>query len=561
MQGRVLFPVIVLTAIPSLSARGGEGAEPGGNRIHHLKVLSNHVDDVTTVENILHSFIKPGMSEAEQAKALWIAAVRYRHQTAPSHEFLAGDWEAHDPVKLFNVYGYCMCCCSSALIEALNRLDGRPARGRILNGHSVPEVFYDGGWHMFDASLITHFPKPENGAAASVDEIAGAIAAWYRLHPGYQGNSSKLDELMRSEQWTGWRKGPPLLAQCPYYELGWFPARTHGWNSTMVEYDRKPEIYEYGYQVGHRALFSLRPGESWVREAGHRGMHVNAREQPDWDGLKGKAPGGDLVYLRQFFPGYTGGIVGHGFHRYVPDLAKGGLAAGAEEYDNLAAGGSPALRVDKAGSPGRAIIPFESPYIYLGGRLKVKVIRPTQDDRISMAISTNNARTFEPLWSADKLGVYEMTIDLKDRILRRYAYWLRIEIVSQTPASAGLDYLAVENDFQHAPRTLPWLGSGSNTITVAADGDTQKTTRTIACRISADNKFMKNETTVSMGAVIDNLRLDDGSCWWQGGVGRLTLPVETPGTLTEIRFSTQFRARRQGPDSCPDQFRRWQKVE
>src|ERR1051325_8620494 len=126
---------------------------PRGARINNLKVLSSRIDDVTTPENILKSFVKPGMSEAERAKALWTAAVRYRHQTAPPNEYLAGDWEAHDPVKLFNVYGYCMCCCCSSIIEALNRLDGREARGRILNGHSVPETQYSDSWHMYDCSL------------------------------------------------------------------------------------------------------------------------------------------------------------------------------------------------------------------------------------------------------------------------------------------------------------------------------------------------------------------------------------------------------------------------
>ena len=47
--------------------------------------------------------------------------VKYRHQTIPPNEFLAADSEAHDPVKIMNVYGYCMCCCCSAVIEALNR--------------------------------------------------------------------------------------------------------------------------------------------------------------------------------------------------------------------------------------------------------------------------------------------------------------------------------------------------------------------------------------------------------------------------------------------------------
>src|SRR5262249_20675083 len=151
-------------------ARAGE---PGraGVRVNNLKVLSDKVDDVTTVENVLTSFLKPGMTDEARARAIWAATVKYRHQAPPPDEGLAADWEAHDPVKVFNVYGYCMCCCSSALIEALNRADGREARGRILDGHSVPEVRYGGGWHMFDASLIARFPRPGEGTDASVDEI------------------------------------------------------------------------------------------------------------------------------------------------------------------------------------------------------------------------------------------------------------------------------------------------------------------------------------------------------------------------------------------------------
>src|SRR5207244_284374 len=156
-----------------------------------------NIDDVTTGENILKSFVKPGMSDAERSKALWTAAVKYRHQAPPPNEFLAPDSETHDPVKLFNVYGYCMCCCASAVIEALNRLDGREAQGRILNGHSVPEVRYGDAWHMFDASLLTYFPKPD-GTAAAVDEIAASVRSWLDANPSYRKNDPALRRMMQA---------------------------------------------------------------------------------------------------------------------------------------------------------------------------------------------------------------------------------------------------------------------------------------------------------------------------------------------------------------------------
>jgi hypothetical protein len=50
-----------------------------------------------------------------------------------------------------------------------------------------------------------------------------------------------------------------------------------------------------------------------------------------------------------------------------------------------------------------------------------------------------------------------MTIDLKEKIFRRHAYWIKIELAEQV----GLDALEIENDIQHAPRTLPWLGKNT----------------------------------------------------------------------------------------------------
>jgi hypothetical protein len=540
MRSHLLAAVAVFALL--LLASAALADEPvAGARLNNLKVLSDKVDDVTTVENILRSFSKAGMTDADRAKALWTAAVKYRHQTSPPNEHLAADWEAHDPVKIFNVYGYCMCCCCSSLIESLNRVDGRQARGRILNGHSVPEVFHDGAWHMYDCSLITLFPKPGGGVLASVDDISAAIAAWHAKNPGYKGNNAKLDELMRSDGWTGWKtKGPELLSNCPYYHLGWFPARTHGWNATMVEYDRKCEVYEYGYQVGHRALLALRPGESFSREAGNRGLHVNGG---NWDGLTAKAPNNDLGYVKDFLPGYNGGLVGNGIHRYAPDLGSGGLALGAEVYENLASGGSPALHLKTGGQRGVAVVQMASPYIYLGGRLQLKALRRADADKVTVSISTNNGRTYAPLWTAARTGPNEATIDLTGKIERRYACWLKVEIESASTDGAGLDSFVVENDIQHAPRTLPWLGKGSNTITVAADGDTTTATRTVTCRITPDALFSKNETTGTMGVTFDNLDVKDGGCWWMGGVGAMTVPVAVPGALTALRFGAQVRAR------------------
>jgi hypothetical protein len=541
MLNGMLPRFVALAGLVAVSGLLPVPASAAGGRVNNLKVLSDRVEDVTTLENILRSFARPGMSDQERATALWTAAVKYRHQAPPPNEHLAADWEAHDPVKLFNVYGYSQCCCASAIIAALNRADGRDARGRILNAHSVPEVFHGGSWHLYDASLITYFPKPD-GAIASVDEIATAVRGWLDQHPEYRGNDVKLRELNARNGWTAWKsEGPALLAACPWYDRGWFPAGTHGWYATMQEYDRESEVYEYGYHLGHRALFSLRPGESLIREAGNRGLHVNG--QPDLELLKQKAPEGDLKYLTRFMPGYNGGVIGNGVHRYAPDLASGGLALGAEVYENLATGSSPALRSRAAGRSGIAVIRMTSPYVYLDGRVRLRALRRALGDVVRLSLSTNNGRTYTPLWTASKTGAHEATVDLGERVRRRYAYLLKVELRGATPASAGLDALVIENDIQHAPRTLPWLGKGKNTLTVAADQPSSVAALTVTGRITDDAAFTANESTRSLGVTFDNLNVQDGSCWWKGGTGTMTVPIEAPGPLTGLRFGAQVRAR------------------
>src|SRR5262249_1676902 len=132
---------------------------------------------------------------------------------------------------------------------------GLKARGWGINGHSVPEVYFDGAWHMLDASLINYFPK-EDGQIAGVEEIVAAVREWHAKNPGLKGNDAKLRAFQSDKGWTGWNRGPALLARCPFYDAGGFwPARTHGWSNTMQEYDgtlgkedgKKPFLYEYGY--------------------------------------------------------------------------------------------------------------------------------------------------------------------------------------------------------------------------------------------------------------------------------------------------------------------------
>lgn len=195
-----------------------EAPRPGV--VSHVLVLSDKCEDVSSPEAWKKTYIKDGMTDQEKAIAIWKTVVKYRHQENPPGEGLQDanenhpEGNVHEPLKTFHVYGYGMCCCAAADIEGLARYIGMPARGRIINNHSVPEVWYDGAWHLLDASLMFYLQKPgpdgkpAAGPIASVDEMKADIMAWRKQHPEI-GTDSDLKKFAMD---GGWEKGPTLFA-------------------------------------------------------------------------------------------------------------------------------------------------------------------------------------------------------------------------------------------------------------------------------------------------------------------------------------------------------------
>lgn len=123
--------------------------------------------DLTTVEGMLKSILKPGMTDEQKAIAIWQFLRDWRYHYYPAE---GGD-EVHDPVKFINVYGYGFCDDSASNFAVLCKAAG--IRGRIwgLSGHVVGEAFFDGRWHMFDPDHQAYY-RMTAGHIASVEELA-----------------------------------------------------------------------------------------------------------------------------------------------------------------------------------------------------------------------------------------------------------------------------------------------------------------------------------------------------------------------------------------------------
>ncbi|MHC4712604.1 MAG: hypothetical protein ACYTAN_04940 [Planctomycetota bacterium] len=272
----LLVVAVGLSVLLAQAARGGDSVV-----VCNVKVISDKVEDVSSIEAWTASVIKPGMTDEEKALAVWEMVVRFRHQNSPPWEYITRDGEdfcVHDVIKTANVYGYGMCCCAASNVISLARSLGFEAEGRALKGHSLPDISYDGGRHMFDASLINYF-RAADGHIAGIDELLAAARPWYEANPGFRGDAEKLRTFAKE---GGWRSGPKVFADSGFFSRnGWLPAGTHGWHSIMKVFDGSVDYpYEFPYSQGYRVNVTLRPGERLTRNWSHKGVSGRASASP-----------------------------------------------------------------------------------------------------------------------------------------------------------------------------------------------------------------------------------------------------------------------------------------
>jgi len=520
--------VAVLAAL-----QGSIAGEPGV--VSFVKVLSDKVEDVSSLEAWKKAFIKDGMSDEQKAITVWETVVKFRHQEMPPNEFLMESGHPHDPIRTFNVYGYGQCCCASSNIEGLARYLGLQARGWGIINHSVPEVFHDGAWHMYDASLMTYFPKAD-GKAASVDELTADVMSFYAKNPELKDNDNKLREFMRD---GGWKKGPEILANCKFYDNnGWFMAATHGWYSSMGEYADKAKtfVYEYGYSQGYQVNVQLRQGERLRRNWSNNGLHVNLLEGGAI-GCLTKATGKEDLRYTPKYGDLAPGRVGNGKHFYEVPLADGGFRGGALVAENLASksedNSGPDVHVKDAAKPATLIMRLPSSYIYLDGAVALGAVIG-QGGEIRVSFSDNNGLDWKEVKKISESG--SVPIDLKALVYRRYDYRLKVELKGK---GTGLDMLMFSNTIQHSQRALPALAQGANTISFSSGAP--ESTITIEGAIH-DNKG-KNLRLTDFKPVMNGIMKGDGPLFMEGEKADITLPIATPGEMTRLRFGCHYRAR------------------
>jgi hypothetical protein len=526
------IPAFLLLLLPAAAEQSRGPSSEAAGVVSGIKVVSDKVPDVSTLEAWKKSFIKDGMTDEEKAMAIWRTVAMFQHQDSSVEELLHNEGSLTDVMKVIHVYGHSYCGMAAAHAISLARYLGLEARGWTINAHVVPEIKWDNAWHLLDPSLIVYFPKADK-KIAGVEEIIAGVKDWYEKNPGYwdgrKGNEAKLRALHQEGGWQGWKKGPEILLNCPTYDpTGWVPAKSHGWYAQMMEYDGscgdgKPFLYEMGFSQGYQLNIQLRRGERLTRNWGHKGLCLENRPGC----ITAKPAEGPLSYSSTMFGDLSNGRIGNGTHEYVVPVTTGEFRKAALVAENLA---DRAVQVKDPGKDGVLVFRMPSSYVYLTGQLMLKAAVPAGGE-LHVQLSDNHGIDWKHVEKITASG--DVTLDLKPLVYRRYDYRLKFVLKGK---GTGIQSLKISHDIQHSQRPLPALGVGENTITFSSGDE-----GTISIEGSHHTATKGKQVLLSdFTPAANSLKLMDGVIV-QGPKGDVTFPVEAPGDITRIRFGLSGR--------------------
>lgn len=259
----------------------------------------------------------------------------------------------------------------------------------------------------------------------------------------YDGSLRLLD-LSPRMYWLNWDNKTRLslrgLEENPYLKVrqggdanAWLPGRRSQASFGTAE---RP----------HSMDFNLRPGER---------ASVSWHNEGRWFELTGKR---EPIRLEKIPPYYGNGAL-------LCDLTVEGGACDRTNLSVARTPEGPAFSLARADAPGVLIYKAQCPYIFSDGKLTGQYSAASAGE-ITVSVSFDEGKSWQQLWSNP--GVTgALSVDLRDQIMARYVYWLKLELGAGSKARVLSPQ--VRSVFVVSPLSLPGrLRLGDNRIRFVA---------------------------------------------------------------------------------------------
>jgi len=224
------------------------------------KVLQKGQIDASDLDALARGICEQAkaVTDREKAEAIWRFFLTDGRFVKPGFWYHIAGWayeepsgEVLDPVRLLNSYGFGLCYHIAPLLEAVYKKAGfADARVWFLTGHTVTEVFYDGGYHYFDSDMLGYNPvgkgEPKKLPVASVLQL------------------ERSPDIMLGKLLSPTRADPAQV-DSPWYPADVQEAAMSGL-AELFTTTKDNWVFPFArYSQAHSMSFVLRPGERLIR--------------------------------------------------------------------------------------------------------------------------------------------------------------------------------------------------------------------------------------------------------------------------------------------------------
>ena len=475
----------------------------------NLKVVTDASPDYSDMPSLVRSVTSKWSTPEEKCWALWYWLHIARRQTQP---MVLHGMALTDPIRQFNDYGYTMCSTVSGINCAIWDAMGLKAKYWDISMHTVPEVFYDERWHMYDSSMSAIYTLCDGRTIAGVEDIGKdsvCEASGGKSEPGHIARYHCLTATSPNGFLTGADCARDLAQEYSCFNPKGLKYRT----------------YFYDWDRGHRYILNLKAGEIYTRTFRSMG------DPPEfYVPNAGKDPEQTSRY----------GLRGNGVWTFEPALTAAGLPDAAHSMTNIAPLPAGGLAPAKAGEPAQVIFKVQAANVVTSQVICATLLRKTADDRAAISVSTNNGLAWKEVWKADATGEVPAEVRLIDPVNGAYEVLVRVDLLAKSaPADAALKSLRIQTTTMLNAKTQARLNLGRNTVYVAAGDPTESI---VFWPDLQDGRYKEHAVEAK------NIACDKEHIGYQGVVwpsvakedAYLVYRMDAPGDLARVTFGGRF---------------------
>src|SRR6266850_3232951 len=341
--------------------------------VYNLKIVTDASPDYSDMESMVRSITSKWETTEQKCWVMFYWNHIARRQTAP---MVLHGMALTDPIRQFNDYGYTMCSTISGINCSIWDAMGLKAKYWDISNHTVPEVEYDGRWHMYDNSLSALYTLCDGKTLAGVADIGKSGACAASDGKAEPGHIAKYHCLMGTST-RGFLSGAETIRGLDEEYRCFNPKGL------------KHRSYFYDWDRGHRYIMNLHDGETYTR------YYHSLGKSPEYyvpNGRKDPEAANTRYHIR-----------GNGVRIFKPSLQKDAFSTTAYSFSNISAltGG---LSPERVGQSGEIIFKVEGANVITSLKIQGKLFRETDTDSAKIALSTVNGLSWKEVWHSEHSG-------------------------------------------------------------------------------------------------------------------------------------------------------------